>query len=416
MYVCPRAQSILTDCSPADPFQFFFLDAQEIAGNATDEEARAMGKHRDLYQTLLKKFDQFDVPEKEVDYDGLGVANVAPSVVPNPYLPSFRIFSYNISGSRYSAGALGDTSGTGREEDGQLTHQRHLGDYVDRERQCHGGGHPNASWRCMLNRPWHSSPHSPSRTNRLYTPLGFAQVRESFLFLPRRGFHRRVFFVVLFLIFRSSLPVSLWSVARSLAGCHCSRLLGLGGVLCVGTVLHAEPDWDGETAAEVEARVPDVCAVSLASARGFFATFSADGGDDNDDNDNDGDRGVRVSDTAEAPAAGAAGRERDDEQVCAVSDGGSDDTVVGGVGGTVGEGEEELEAATAVPGVHVHGSECRALGQWWWWCFVFFVVVAAVVVISCYCCCCSSCCLLLLLLSPFSLAPSVACVIITVPF
>lgn len=136
-----------------------------------------MGGHKDLYQTLLKTFDHFDVPEGKLDYDSLAVANVAPSVVPNPYLPSFRIFSYNISGSRYTAGALGDTSGTG-ERDGSLTHERHLGDYVDREGLCHESGTANASWACMLNAPWHANPASPSRTNRLYTPLGFAQVSE----------------------------------------------------------------------------------------------------------------------------------------------------------------------------------------------------------------------------------------------
>jgi endopolyphosphatase len=30
--------------------------------------------------------------------DDYAVVNVAPSVVPNPYLPSFRIYSYNTTG------------------------------------------------------------------------------------------------------------------------------------------------------------------------------------------------------------------------------------------------------------------------------------------------------------------------------
>ena len=52
---------------------------------------------------------------------------------------------------------------------------RHLGDYVDRERLCPDGKEDD-SWACRLADPWYSSPRSPSRTNRLYTPLGFAQV------------------------------------------------------------------------------------------------------------------------------------------------------------------------------------------------------------------------------------------------
>lgn len=132
------------------------------------------GKHKELYSTLLKSFDHLSDAEKKLDYDSLAVANVGPSVVPNPYLPSFRIFSYNITGSRYSPGAVGETNGSG---DGQLNHQRHLGDYMDRASLCHDSGALNESWRCKLNDRWHSSPNSPSRTNRLYTPLGFAQVR-----------------------------------------------------------------------------------------------------------------------------------------------------------------------------------------------------------------------------------------------
>lgn len=152
---------------------FFFLDARTLASNesakAADDDAHTNGKHKDLYVTLLKDFDHLYKREKSLDYDGIAVVNVAPSVVPNPYLPSFRIFSYNITGSRYSAG-LGDNgpeSGVG---------DRHsLGDFVDREALCEGPDGLNVSWRCTLNSPWHSSPYSPSRMNRLYTPLGYAQ-------------------------------------------------------------------------------------------------------------------------------------------------------------------------------------------------------------------------------------------------
>lgn len=61
-----------------------------------------------------------------------------------------------------------------------------------------------------------------------------------------------------------------------------------------------------------------------------------------------------VPGAAEAPSTVAAECNGDEEQVCAVQDGGFDDTVVDGCGATAGE-EEAGEAATTVPEVHVHG-------------------------------------------------------------
>ena len=107
-------------------------------------EVESDGKHRELYKSLLKTYGQV---KKEADHDSLSVVNVSPSVVPNPYLPSFRIFAYNISGSRYTAGVLGETDGTEGHRLGDSGPER-----------------------------WHTSPDAPSRTNRLYSPLGFAQV------------------------------------------------------------------------------------------------------------------------------------------------------------------------------------------------------------------------------------------------
>jgi endopolyphosphatase len=131
----------------------------------SNETVHTTGKHKELYTTLLKDFDHLSKAQDKLDYSGLAVANVAPSVVPNPYLPSFRIFAYNTTGTKYMAGLLGETD----------TSSHRLGDFVDRDGLCNGAA-GNASWKCRLNSPWYSSPHSPSRTNRLYTPIGFAQV------------------------------------------------------------------------------------------------------------------------------------------------------------------------------------------------------------------------------------------------
>jgi hypothetical protein len=225
----------------------------EISTDGEEEEAEGTigvsGKHKDLYKLLLTAFGHISKKSsKKLDYDALAVVNVAPSVVPNPYLPSFRIYAYNLSGSAYvpARGHVWEESGYGDEEsarggyigehidghdheherdddataaaaeeedkdreenleldedeideeeeeeeesypsplhmssapsreerDSRVEVRRHLGDYVDRESWCPEG---RQSWACMLTEHWHSSPRSPSRTNRLLTPLGFAQV------------------------------------------------------------------------------------------------------------------------------------------------------------------------------------------------------------------------------------------------
>ena len=50
----------------------------------------------DLCDALLKDFA--DLPKAgKTDLSNYGVINVSPPVVPNPYLPTFRVFSYNIT-------------------------------------------------------------------------------------------------------------------------------------------------------------------------------------------------------------------------------------------------------------------------------------------------------------------------------
>ncbi|KAI0347563.1 hypothetical protein BDW22DRAFT_1352033 [Trametopsis cervina] len=189
--------------------------ARSSPSNDNDTTVVVAGKHKELYTTLLKDFNAVSKRSgKKLDYDALAVVNVSPSVVPNPYLPSFRVYAYNVSGDAYvpaaeeqeqgetwhrlgglPGGGEGDEHGFGEdyeeEEDDweeevdeelrdafaredRTTVSRHLGDYVDREEWC-PPGRENATWACTLSERWHSSPRSPSRTNRLLTPLGFAQ-------------------------------------------------------------------------------------------------------------------------------------------------------------------------------------------------------------------------------------------------
>ena len=164
--ICSRRTSILT------PTKFFLLDAEQLAHprnmtSASNHEAATLkGKKKELYKTLMQEFS--DLPKYEnLDHDNYGVVNVAPPVVPT-YLPSFRIFTYNTTGELYEAGHLGEDEQPERPP-------RSMKDLVDA--LCADEAYEN-TLRCKLSKPWHSNPRSPSRTNRLWTPLGYAQVRD----------------------------------------------------------------------------------------------------------------------------------------------------------------------------------------------------------------------------------------------
>ena len=80
--------------------------------DSPSDEVDALGKHKELYTLLLRDFNQISKAEKR-HYDSLAVVNVSPSVVPNPYLPSFRIFVYNATGAAYVPGDIGHGQGVG---------------------------------------------------------------------------------------------------------------------------------------------------------------------------------------------------------------------------------------------------------------------------------------------------------------
>ncbi|KAH9853441.1 hypothetical protein C2E23DRAFT_867908 [Lenzites betulinus] len=149
---------------------FFLLDAEQLTRSrdvAPALHAAAAGdpavlKHpkKELYKLLLQEFA--DLPgAARLNHDNYAVVNVAPSVIPT-YLPSFRIYAYNSTGEAYRPGQPGDVV---------AAHSlRSLAGA-----QCADGGAYAHSWRCHLAQPWHSDARSPSRTNRLWTPLGYAQ-------------------------------------------------------------------------------------------------------------------------------------------------------------------------------------------------------------------------------------------------
>lgn len=119
--------------------------------------------HVGLYDSLINDFG--DLPKKgKTDHDNYGVVNVSPSVIPNPYLPSFRIYTYNITHS-------GENVHT-KKKKRKHGHRRGKGNKAE---MCKKKAYKN-SWRCKLDKSWHSDPEAPSRMNTLWSPLGYAQV------------------------------------------------------------------------------------------------------------------------------------------------------------------------------------------------------------------------------------------------
>ncbi|KAG5643953.1 hypothetical protein DXG03_009304 [Asterophora parasitica] len=150
----------------ADHFGFVEAIDLEFTPDETETD-KDKKKHVTLYDELLEEYSTIPTKAKDLDFAEYAVINVAPPVVPNPYLPSFRIFSYNVSGTD---GARRAPKTTGKRRHG---HKR--GEHGNREALCKLKKN-RETWKCFLNETWYSDPGAPSRSNQQYTPLGYAQV------------------------------------------------------------------------------------------------------------------------------------------------------------------------------------------------------------------------------------------------
>ncbi|KAJ7068283.1 hypothetical protein C8F01DRAFT_1117593 [Mycena amicta] len=136
---------------------FFFLEAGDL--DIIEEPPQAK-LQTDLFKSLMEDFAA--IPKaKDINLDDYAVVSVAPSVVPNPYVPSFRVFSYNVTGAP-SPGPRKDRKHGHHHGKGNKTAQCLQAEYRE-------------TWKCQLNETWHSDPEAPSRTNQMWTPLGYAQ-------------------------------------------------------------------------------------------------------------------------------------------------------------------------------------------------------------------------------------------------
>jgi endopolyphosphatase len=145
--------------------------------------------NKGLYEGIIDNFESLPKTKKKFNLDNYGVITVSPSVVPNPYLPTFRIFTYNITGAN-SAMAHATMPPSDKRvrmlKDRVPKHPRGGGKKAgDKKKLCKEKEHKD-SWKCKLHEPWHSDDEAPSRRNTLWSPLGYAQVR-AFYFLLLHG-------------------------------------------------------------------------------------------------------------------------------------------------------------------------------------------------------------------------------------
>ena len=146
--------------------QFSFLEAIDLQFVPEDGE-KSSEMHQDLYDTLLKEYSALPTKPKDLDFRNYAIINVAPAVVPNPYLPGFRVFTYNIS--------AGDNVKMKKKKGSRRKHGHRRGDHGDKGSHCLKEIYRD-TWKCHLNETWHSDPESPSRSNKQWSPLGYAQV------------------------------------------------------------------------------------------------------------------------------------------------------------------------------------------------------------------------------------------------
>lgn len=154
---------------------FFFLESIDLEIIPESKKAvRTAGNDLALYNVLLEEFAALPT-NKKINLDEYAAVNVAPSVVPN-YLPSFRIFSYNVTDTLDSIEPEGGKKKKkpAPKKPPKRKHGHRRGERGDKDKHCTEEKYQN-SWKCHLDEPWNSDENSPSRTNRFWSPLGYAQ-------------------------------------------------------------------------------------------------------------------------------------------------------------------------------------------------------------------------------------------------
>lgn len=164
---------------------FFWVDIEDVMKEPREPRMRAtdfeaLSQREWLHNTLHKDFKDLNALRK-VHYDDYAVINVGPSVLPE-YLPSFRIYHYNTTGYENSSSLPSHayratvTDTDVHEENRKKGSKRRHGHRHPKKPDCTQKRNKDR-WACRPWGPRHASRDSPSRSNRLWSLLGYAQVR-----------------------------------------------------------------------------------------------------------------------------------------------------------------------------------------------------------------------------------------------
>ncbi|KAH8915746.1 hypothetical protein BT69DRAFT_1356325 [Atractiella rhizophila] len=200
---------------------FFWIDAHEVISDLPPIKDSSADEHDSLHPLADKshlslsnlvddlKKDFKELPgKKKRDLEEYAIINVAPSIIPT-YYPSMRVFTYNISrgekdGNVFRQNTVQSTSLLLQHQDETLDidlsndHYDEEGEEIDEEeepivktskrkrkpkkkkkkkkgKRKHGHSHEKPKKGKKPRLPRHTSPKSPSRTNRYLSPLGYTQ-------------------------------------------------------------------------------------------------------------------------------------------------------------------------------------------------------------------------------------------------
>lgn len=152
-----------------DHFYFMKADDVHVDGDANLGTLNLADHTASLFDMLVADFSRLPGPQDGLDYGDYAVVNVNPSVVPNPYVPTFRAYAYNVTGlqevgggERYDRfGFRGSPDHQGMSESGAMKGE--------------GGPERDELEGCGVDFDCRVHFGSPSRRNLLWTPLGYAQ-------------------------------------------------------------------------------------------------------------------------------------------------------------------------------------------------------------------------------------------------
>jgi len=147
------------------------------------EEEGFKSKKKELYSMLMKSFSKLDDTAK-LNMDTYSIIHTSPSIVPNPYLPSMRVWGYNVSGLDLNSETVREADGgahPSEAEDG--TNKKKKKKKKPKEPDTARPGKKRCKkledkykWWCQLpEREWFTDEDAPSRKNGPLSPLGYTQ-------------------------------------------------------------------------------------------------------------------------------------------------------------------------------------------------------------------------------------------------